>query len=52
VAGFAVQVRIRERRFRAVGPAVTVDVDDRCPGEIVDIVLQGLGDGRGTGSRI
>jgi shikimate kinase len=52
LAGFTAQVRIRERRFRAVEPAVTVDVDARDPGEIVGVVLRELGDGRGGGSGI
>ena len=52
VAGFAAQVRARERRFRAVRPAVTIDVDDRCPDHIVGVVLQELGDGRRVGSGI
>jgi len=43
VAGFAAQVRVRERRFGAVGPAVTVDVDDRSPDEIVGVVLGSSG---------
>ena len=52
VAGFAAQVRARERRFRAVRPAVTIDVDDRDPDEIFGVLLQELGGGRGVGSGI
>jgi shikimate kinase len=52
VAGFTAQGRARERRFRAVEPAVTVDVDDRSPDEVVGVVLQELVDGRGGGSGI
>ena len=52
VAGFAAQVRARERRFRAVGPAVTVDVDDRRPDGVVGVVLRELGDGRRVGSMV
>ncbi len=52
VAGFAAQVRAREQRFRAVRPAVTIDVEDRGPDTIVDIVAGELGGGRRVGSGI
>jgi shikimate kinase len=46
VAGFEAQIRARERRFGAVRPVVTIDVDEIGPGEVVDAVLVALIDVR------
>jgi len=52
VAGFAAQARARERRFRAVRPAVTIAVDDRCPEEIAGLIVGELGGGRMYGTEV